>query len=207
MLAMTAEALPAHSAAEPLESPGWTRCRAFLKAQGLPQPVLPGGIANAMRPVSEGFCATPGWMGELSLDDSIAEWVQGPLATRAWLGVHGHGVQSHSFSLALGTPQVGVFLRQRWRQDLTAEWGDFARIEGAFSLLTALLEHVHAVRVRGAWPPGRRLLLVDDAWSVARWAWIERPGDALVHEGPLAWMQALMALDRLSSGASDASNA
>lgn len=181
------------------DSVGWIRCCAFLKEQELPKPRLPPSMAHAIMPMRDGLFATPGWNGGFSLDASVTHWLADAAPSRAWIGVHGHGLLGRTVSLALTTPRWGVFVRKRWRPDLYGEHGDIGRIEGSWQLLHRLQEAADEVWADKRWPHGRRLLLVEDELASTYWGWAEgKPALIDRREGAPAWWEALMAIDQLS---------
>lgn len=181
-----------------MDSAGWIQCRAFLKAQGLPQPWLPQGILWVIRPQRPGLFATPGWSGEFGLEASVAHWLATAQPSRAWINVNGHGVQNRCVSLALATPALGVFIRKRWRPGLYGDSGDDKRIYGSWQLLHQLQDGVEAIRAKALWPTGRRLLLVEDELALTYWGWVDGdPATTELRQDPRAWLQALRSVDEL----------
>jgi hypothetical protein len=171
----------------------------LLHEAGVPLPVLPPQLARALAPQGAHAFATPGWKDVGSLEALAHHWLAHPTPERAWVGFTGHGLQRSAVRVCIATAAAAFFIERRWTE--VFEQGPLLRrrLEGAFQLLAQALEDVAAVQAAGAWPAGKRLLLIDDDFDRQRWGWVTTNADlarSLQSDG-MSYLSLLVSLDGL----------
>ena len=180
----------------PCAAPAWD---ALLHDAGLPAPPVPNALASCLEPSGPAAFATPGWLESSTLMDAAHHWLAHPTPDRAWVGFTGHGLQRSAVRVCIATADAAFFIERRWTQAF--EQGPLLRrrLEGAFQLLAQALDDVAAIQASGAWPAGKRLLLIDDDFDRQRWGWITANANlatSLQSDG-MSYLSLLVSLDGL----------
>lgn len=169
----------------------------FFTAKGLPTPPLPLEIAHAMRPEGRSAFASEGWPGGAPMSFAVSRWLEaGAAATGAWCGLIERGVHSTTVEVGLASPRYGIFIRKFVSQAFDDAAANRRRVKGSLELMGRVTEAVQATR---AWPPGKRLAIVDDDSAGVLWGWVTDTGaqwSALASDGA-GWISALVSVESL----------
>lgn len=167
----------------------------------LPRPPLPAALAEGLQALSDSAFATPGWPAALDIAQAVRLWLSEPERARAWVGIAGHGLQSTAVRVFICGPHSGLFVQRIWSRLPARAASDIRRIQGAFDLLSQVLQVQQRVLEARRWPAQRRLLLCDDDFGTSGWGWVAHgatEGPPLAQD-PLAYLRVIAGLDALAS--------
>jgi hypothetical protein len=173
-------------------------CASFFEAEGVPAPPLPLEIAHAMRPQGRSAFASADWPGGLPMLFAASRWLEaGAAGSGAWCGLIERGVHSTTVQVGVVAPRYGIFIRRFVSQAFDDAAANRRRVQGSFELMRRITEAVQATR---AWPPGKRLAIIDDDTAGVLWGWVADTGaqwSDLVSDGA-GWMSALVSVESLA---------
>jgi hypothetical protein len=130
----------------------------FLQSEGLAIPPVPQALAEAVR--REG-------------DTAFAAQAPSPGgASRFWLGMEGHGINSNTLRYELRHGPLSLLLVRRWGNAYDDPEQASSRIEGVFETAARLVAVADRLAQAGKFPAGRRLVVQDTDDADACWAWI-----------------------------------
>lgn len=148
--------------------------RAFLEAEGLPFPPMPGPMIAKLSEIDPHIFATRAFEDtpyDIEVFQNAALGTE-PIDDYALIGVDGHGFNSWALHYFLVENGFALFLQLPWGGAFGDPEKARANIASAFDWARGVQDHVRKARAAGQIPEGWRLVVVMSRYAGSGFGWV-----------------------------------